>query len=296
MRNVLWLLQMGLLYALTLPVGLMPLWAAHRVGALMGLAGYFIWNSRRRIAEDNISRAMSAGFVNGGISAAGMIMENFRNLGRSVAEIVKIYHGFGGGIIDGVEVRGIDNYRKARDKGKGILLITGHCGNWELLALSLSCKVSPVSAVARPIDNPYLNGLVERVRKRYGNSVIYKKGALRAIIATLRKGDTVGMLIDQSVVPSEGVVVDFLGRPAWTIKSPVLIARKTGAAVVPVFIRRKKQGGHVLDIYPEVELSGEEDIEKAVIEDTAKLTSFVERYVMENPAEWLWIHRRWKRI
>ncbi len=295
MRSVLWLLQMGLLYAVTLPIAVMPLGAARRVGALAGLAAYLLWGGRRRIAVDNMSRAMSAGFIVADSSATGLIRENFRNLGRSVAEIVKIYHGFGSGVMGGVEVRGIDNYRKASAKGRGVLLITGHCGNWELLALALSCKVSPVSAVARPLDNPYFNRLIERVRKRYGNSVIYKKGALRAIITRLRSGDTVGMLIDQSVVPAEGVLVEFLGRPAWTIKSPVLIARKTGAAVVPVFIRRKKEGGHVLDIHPEVALSDEEDLDKAVLEDTVRLSAFVERYVVENPAEWLWIHRRWKR-
>jgi len=296
MRNVLWLLQMGFLYAVTLPIGVMPLRMALGLGSLMGSMVHFIWGSRRRIAVDNINRVIRAGLIDSSVSAAGIARENFRNLGRAVAEIVRIYHGFGDKILEGVEVRGIDNYRKADEKGRGVLLITGHCGNWELLALALSLKVSPVSAVARPINNPYLNGLIERVRKRYGNSVIYKKGALRAIISRLRNGGTVGMLIDQSVLPAEGVVVDFLGRPAWTMKSPVLIARKTGASVVPVFIRRKIGGGHLLEIHPEVELSDGKDLEKAVLEDTERFTSFVERYVVENPAEWLWIHRRWKRV
>lgn len=295
MRNVLWLLQMGLLYAVTLPIGVMPLRLALRLGSLIGLMGYFIWGSRRRIAVDNISHAIRAGFIDNSVSAAGLTKEHFRNLGKYAAEIVRIYHGFGSKILDRIEVEGIDNYKRAGEKGKGILLITGHCGNWELLALAVSCKVSPVGAVARPINNPYFNSLIERVRKRYGNSVIYKKGALRAIISRLRKGGTVGILIDQSVLPAEGVVVEFLGRPAWVIKSPSLIARKTGASVVPVFIKRRDNGSHLVKIHPEVELSDAEDLEMAVLEDTKRFTSFVERYVMENPAEWLWIHRRWKR-
>ncbi len=296
MRNLLWLFQMGLLYAVTFPVAVLPLQLALRVGSLIGVAGYFVWGSRRRIAVDNISRAIRAGFIDSSVSAAELVKEHFRNLGMSAAEIARVYHGFGGRILDAIEIEGIDNYQRAREKGKGILLITGHCGNWELLALALSCKVSPVGAVARPINNPYLNSLIERVRKRYGNSVIYKKGALRAIISQLRKGDTVGILVDQSVLPAEGVVVEFLGRPAWAIKSPSLIARKTGAAVVPVFIRRRDNGSHVVEIHPEVELSDEDDLEMAVLEDTGRFTSFVERYVMKNPSEWLWIHRRWKRV
>ena len=296
MSNVLWLLQMGLLYAVTLPIGIMPLQLALRVGSLIGLMAYFVWGSRREIAVDNISHAIRAGFIDNSVPAAELIKEHFRNLGMSAAEIVKIYHGFGSKILDRIDVEGIDNYHRAREKGKGILLITGHCGNWELLALAVSCKVSPVGAVARPLNNPYFNSLIERVRKRYGNSVIYKKGALRAIISRIRKGGTVGILIDQSVLPAEGVVVEFLGRPAWTIKSPGLIARKTGTPVVPVFIRRMDNGGHLVKIYPEVELSDTEDRERAVLEDTERFTSFVERYVTKNPAEWLWIHRRWKRV
>ncbi|NOY39989.1 MAG: lysophospholipid acyltransferase family protein [Nitrospirae bacterium] len=296
MRNVLWLLQMGLLYAVTFPVAVLPLRLALGVGSLIGKMGFSVWGSRRRIAVDNISHAIRAGFIDNSVSATELAKEHFRNLGMSAVEIARIYHGFGSRILDRIEVEGIDNYQRAREKGKGILLITGHCGNWELLALAISCKVSPVGAVARPINNPYLNALIERVRKRYGNTVIYKKGALRAIISQLRKGGTVGVLIDQSVLPAEGVVIEFLGRPAWAIKSPSLIARKTGASVVPVFIRRRDNGSHVVEIHPEVELSDAKELEKAVLEDTKRFTSFVEGYIMKNPAEWLWIHRRWKRI
>ncbi|MEC4686670.1 MAG: lysophospholipid acyltransferase family protein [Nitrospirota bacterium] len=286
---------MGLLYAVTFPLVILPLRLALRVGSLIGVIGYFVWGSRRRIAVDNISHAIRAGFIDNSVPVTELVKEHFRNLGMSAVEIARIYHGFGSRILDRIEVEGLDNYQRAREKGMGILLITGHCGNWELLALAVSCKVSPVGAVARPINNPYLNSLIERVRKRYGNSVIYKKGALRAIISRLRKGGAVGILIDQSVLPAEGVVVEFLGRPAWTIKSPSLIARKTGASVVPVFIRRRDNGSHVVEIHPEVELSDAEDLERAVLEDTKRFTSFVERYIVKNPTEWLWIHRRWKR-
>ncbi len=295
MRRVLWFLQALALYAVALPLGMMPTAAALRAGSFMGVAAYHLWTSRRRIAVENLGRAVEGGYLDGGADPEEIVKENFRNLGRSVAEIVKVYMGFGNGIVESVAVVGKDNFLKAQQKGRGVLLITGHCGNWELLALALSSKVSPLGAVARPINNPFFNRLIEGVRKRYGNAVIYKQGALRAMISRLRKGGTVGILIDQGVVPSEGVKVPFLGRPAWTVKSPSLIARKTGAAVVPVFLRRRDGGGHVMEILPEVPLSGEEDLDKAVLEDTARFTSHVERYVKENPAEWLWIHRRWKR-
>ncbi|MEK7852919.1 MAG: lysophospholipid acyltransferase family protein, partial [Planctomycetota bacterium] len=93
----------------------------------------------------------------------------------------------------------------------------------------------------------------------------------------------------------EGYVIDFLGRGAWTTKMPALIARKTGAAVLPAFIHRT-QKGHKIKIYPAVELSDIADKEKAVIEDTKRFSGFIERYIKEHPSEWLWIHRRWKRV
>ena len=294
MKNALWLLQAIFLYAVTFPIALLPLHMVLRVGALIGQAGYLIWGSRRRIAIENINQAIRAGFIFDSKPPDDIIKENFRNLGRSIAEIIKIYHGFGREILDRVEIKGFEHYQKARERGRGVLLISGHCGNWEVLALAASYKVSPITVVARPINNPYLNRLVEKTRKRYGNSVIYKQGALRAIISLFREGRAVGILIDQSVLPDEGVIVEFLGRPAWTMKVPALIARKTGVAVVPVFIKRTGIG-HLIEIYPEVELSGVEDFEKAVLEDTARFTSYIERYIRENPAEWLWIHRRWKR-
>ncbi|MBI1812098.1 MAG: lysophospholipid acyltransferase family protein, partial [Nitrospirae bacterium] len=168
-------------------------------------------------------------------------------------------------------------------------------GNWELVAIASSYKLLDISAVARRSNNPYINKFIEKARQRYGNSVIYKKGALRNIIERLREGGSVGILMDQAVLSDEGYVIDFLGRGAWITKMPALIARKTGAAVLPAFIHRTDKG-HRITIYPEVKLSDIADKEKAVIEDTKKFSGFIEAYVKEYPSEWLWIHRRWKRV
>jgi KDO2-lipid IV(A) lauroyltransferase len=101
--------------------------------------------------------------------------------------------------------------------------------------------------------------------------------------------------MDQAVLKDEGYVIDFLGRGAWTTKMPALIARKTGTPVVPVFINLDGDR-HIINIYSEVALSGEEDTEKAVMEDTKRFTGFIEEHIRQHPAEWLWIHRRWKRV
>jgi KDO2-lipid IV(A) lauroyltransferase len=294
MKRAVGLLEAGLFIILSIPFAILPLRWAIKAGETLGLLLFYLWGDRRRIATENLRSAVSSNAVKVSEPIEKIIKKNFKNLGKSFVEVVKIYYGFGEPIINSVDIEGAENLNAARSKGKGVLFITGHCGNWELLAIA-SVKLSPLSIVARPIDNPYLNIVVEKVRKRYENSVIYKKGALKPILHALKKNGVVGILMDQAVTRDEGYVIDFLGRGAWTTKMPALIARKTGAAVLPAFINRTDKG-HRIRIYPQIELSGANDSEKATREDTVKFSSFIEDYIKENPAEWLWIHRRWKRV
>jgi len=287
MKRAVWFLEACLYIALSIPLAVFPL----RFGEFLGSLLFYLWRSRRKIAIENIEKS---GVRGQGLGARDIAKETFRNLGRSFTEIVKIYYGIGSGIIDSVKIEGVENLDNARAKGKGILFITGHCGNWELMATA-SAKLLPSSGIARKIKNPYINKFIERVRQRYGTSVIYKKGALKAVMKVLKNNESVGILMDQAVLSDEGYVIDFLGRGAWTTKMPALIARKTGAVVLPAFIHRTDKG-HKITIYPEVELSAIADKEKAVIEDTKKFSGFIERYIKEHPSEWLWIHRRWKRV
>jgi KDO2-lipid IV(A) lauroyltransferase len=295
MKKAVWIIEFVVVIALSLPLAILPLRLALKVGELLGLLLFHVWGSRRRIAIDNLSRCVSAGAIRITEPPETIIRKNFINLGRSFIEILKIYYGLGEKIIRSVSVEGLEHFKTAQAKGKGILILSGHCGNWELLALALSLKISSGSGIARPINNPYLNKIVERVRRKYGNEVIYKKGALKPIIKKLKNNECIGILMDQAVIPEEGYVLDFLGRGAWTIKTPALIARKTGAAAMPVFMHRH-EGGHTITLYPQIELSSNNDRETAVKEDTAKFSSYIENYIKEHPTEWLWIHRRWKRV
>lgn len=306
-----WLLETALIILFSFPVAVLPHKIALKVGEILGLLVFYMWGSRRKIAIGNIEKAMGKSLQPLAISnqplAVSIARETFKNLGRSFVEVIKIYYGLGKSVIDNVEVRGVENYLKAKSKNKGVIFITGHCGNWELMALAFGAKVDNVSGVARMQNNPYLNRLVEDIRAKYGNNVIYKKGALKGMLYELKKNRGIGILMDQAVLKDEGYVIDFLGRPAWTTKMPALMARKTGAAVIPIFINRKGDpkksqtfwGGnvdkHVINIYPEVDLSTDEDTEKAIIGDTKRFSEFIENYIKEHPTEWLWIHKRWKR-
>ncbi len=294
MRHIYWFFQSILFVFFSLPLAIIPYKISLKIGDALGGLLFYLWKSRRNIALENLRGVISRGAITLDTSPESIIKQNFRNLGKSVIEILKIYFGFGGRIIKQLEIEGAENFEKARKKGAGIVLITGHCGNWELIGLALSAKLTKAFGVARALNNPYLNSIVERARKKYGNYVIYKKGALKIILSALRRNEVVGILMDQSVIRSEGIRVDFLGKKAYTMKMPATIARKTGSPVLPIFIRRN-DGGHIIQIGEEIGLDKSEDTDKAVLNDTISFTGYIEEYIRQNPEEWLWIHRRWKR-
>lgn len=294
-----WIVQALIILVPSLLIACLPFSIAYKVGEFLGLMVFYFWKSRRMIAIKNIEAVRRAGkfYLNGCNSKKDSFIiarDSFKNLGISFVEILKIYCGLGKKIINNVDIRGIQNYIDARSKNKGVIFLTGHCGNWELMALTFGLKIDNLSVLARHQNNPYINKFVEKIRTRFGNRIIYKKGAVRQILSELKKNKPVGILADQSVLKKEGYKIEFLGLPAWTTKLPALIARKTEAAIVPAFINRDGKK-HVINIYPEVYLSKESDSEKALYEDTANLSQFIEDYIKKYPSEWLWIHRRWKR-
>lgn len=295
MRRALQLFSFLLMVLFTLPFALMPFAISLKSGELMGVLLFRLWKSRRSIAIENLRLAVARGAVTIDSTPEAVIKQNFRNMGKSFVEIVKIYYGFGEKIIECVEIKGIENYRKAQGKGKGVIGITGHCGNWELNALASATNLTRVNVVARPLNNSYLNKLMEKTRKKYGNTVIYKKGALKKILSALNRNEAVVILMDQSVVLAEGVVADFLGKKDHIMKTPAILARKTGSPVLPVFGRRTGKG-YLIEIGEEIELDKSEDYELAVYNDTVRFSGRIENYIKNNPSEWLWIHRRWKRI
>lgn len=295
MKRLIWLLQFFLILVLTLPLAVVPYRLSLKFGELLGSALFFSWRSRRLIAVENLRSAVARGSITLNTGPEEVIRENFRNLGKSLIEVLKIYYGLGERIIRKVEIVGSEHLHAAMEKGRGVIFVTGHCGNWELNALVFSRRLVRVNVVARPVNNPFINRIVELTREKYGNHVIYKKGALKKILSCLRNKEVVGILMDQSVVPAEGVVTEFLGKRDYTTRMPALIARKTGCPVIPAFIRRTP-GGHLIEIHEAVELDISAEGEAAVLSDTVRFSSYIEDYIRRNPSEWLWMHRRWKRI
>lgn len=299
MKRFFWLLQAALFYLGTWLFVLVPERFVTAVGSGVGLAMRRLLPGRRRIAEENIAKTLphmrqQPGWCLGDAAPQEIAKEVFRNIGRSLVEVCRLYHGRGTAVFQRIEVRNREHFEAAHAGGKGLIFLTGHCGNWELLALAYAHLFkTPVSVVARRQNNPYLNALVERMRMRYDNRLIYKDNALRNMLAVIRQNGLVGLLVDQAVLPDEGCLIEFLGRKAWASKTPALLARKTGVPILPAFIHREGER-HVIEFYPALEFSGSADDDN-LIADVQRYSSAIERFIVEHPCDWYWVHRRWKR-
>ncbi|MFH1139878.1 MAG: lysophospholipid acyltransferase family protein [Pseudomonadota bacterium] len=285
------------LLAATFPLAVLPLPVLTWLGAALGRLVFLLWPRRRAIAAANLEQAAAGNSLVLPWPPRETARRSFENLGRGGAEDLKLFHRLDESLLRQVRIEGVEHLREAKARDKGLIMITGHCGNWELLGVAVAVLLGEsFSVVAREQNSAVLNRLIERMRTRSGNEVIYKNGAVRKLLAQIRAKRGVGILIDQAVLENEGLVVDFLGRPALTTKLPALIARKTGAPVLPCFIHRdEKNGGNVITFHRPPVLSDNPDPEQAVREDTARFTSYVEAFVREHPDQWLWGHRRWKR-
>jgi KDO2-lipid IV(A) lauroyltransferase len=183
----------------------------------------------------------------------------------------------------------MEHVEAALAAGRGILFATAHLGNWELSAFAYAILARPMHVVARPLDNPLIDALVERRRGLSGNRLIFKKDYARAILKALAANEAVGILIDQNAAPAEGVFVDFFGVPACAGTGFAKIAAHSGAAVIPGFaLWSEEERRYVLRFDPPVAMSG--DAER----DTAVLQARLEAVIRAHPDQWLWIHRRWK--
>jgi Kdo2-lipid IVA lauroyltransferase/acyltransferase len=299
MKNIFWLVQAALFYLFTLFVAALPRSQSVRIGKNIGAFLYNILHSRRSIAIDNIRQALPfmkrhPSWTGAFETAEEIALATFMNLGISIVEVCRLYHGKGDDLIDSMVVNGLENFQHAKEKGNGVLCVSGHCGNWELISLSFKHHLDEnVWAIARKQNNPYLNSIIEKMRMGYGNKVIYTKAAARPILNVIKSKGVIGMLADQAVFEDNGALIEFLGRKAWANKAPIVFAHKTGAPIVPVFGYRKNDR-HVLTFLPEFSLCGEHT-EDGIHQDIQALSRYLEDFICAHPADWYWVHRRWKR-
>jgi len=269
-----------------IPLGL-ALWIGRRGGDFV----YLVNSKRRSIAYANLKSAFPEKRAS---EIKGILRSHFGNLGMSVMELLRLPLMAGRYLDSQVTVENADRIKAALDRGKGIILLAAHFGNWEVGSLAVSAKGYRMSVFAREQKYKRLNNLLNKSREMTGGKVISKGFSVREVIKTLHNNGIVAMIGDQDA-GSNGVFVDFLNRPASTAQGPVVFGLKTGAAILPAFVlRRAGFGEHVLEIGRPLELVNTGDKKKDIRTNLEKITDVLEDYIKRFPEQWLWSHKRWK--
>lgn len=199
-----------------------------------------------------------------------------------------------------VSVENAEAFVAARAQGKGVLLLTGHFGNWEVATVAGIGNFPEARGqfhfVRRPIKPRWLDALVNRRFAAAGFGVIGKRGSLATILDRLAEGDAIVFPFDQHANPPDGIEVDFFGYPAWTFKSLAIMALATGAPVVPAWSYRQADGTHVLRFETALVVLEHDDTNEAIRRNTRAYNAQLERLILRRPEQWYWVHRRWKTV
>ena len=283
-------------YALLWPwiklLGVLPRPIARAIGIAIGLTIYRLHARLRTVGMRNLALAFPEMPVP---DRRRLLRGEFVSLGRQLAEFCLFPTYTLQNVSQVVIYDGLENYERALARGKGVLFLTGHLGAWELSAFAHSLYGNPLSIVMRPLDNPYIDGLVRRYRTKHGNRTVSKDDFIRGLLAAMRAGQAVGILMDTNMTPPQGVFVNFFGIPAYTASGLARIALRTDAAVVPGFtVWEQELGKYVLRFDPALELVRTGNDQADVTANTALFTSVIEDHVRRYPDQWLWLHRRWK--
>lgn len=272
-------------------VGALPRPLARAAGITLAWIVYVFHRKLRRVGKRNLELAFPEKSAR---ERAKILRGVFTSIGRQAAEVCLFPKYTRENVSKTVVYEGFENFERALARGKGVMFLTAHLGAWELSAFAHSLYGYPLGIVMRPLDNPYLDRLTRYYRTMRGNKAVDKDFA-RGLIAAMRKGETVGVLMDTNMIPSQGVFVEFFGIPACTASGVARVALKTDAAVVPGFtIWDPGLRKYRLRFDPAVELVRTGNTEADVLANTQKFTSVIEDYVRRYPDQWLWVHRRWK--
>jgi KDO2-lipid IV(A) lauroyltransferase len=276
---------------LTSAVGHLPLPVARGLGRRAGDLAWLLLPRRRATALANVAVA----FPDLAPDAQRQIARgSYRHLGMVAVEVCRALHEPIEATLARVTVDGIEHLTRVMASHGRAIVVTGHVGNWELLALAYRLSGVPLSVVVRPLDTQLLAGVVHRFRGAAGATIIDKREAVRPVLEALRRGGLVAILLDQNTSRREGVFVPFFGRLASTSRSVATLALRTNTPVLPIFVRRQDGGEHRVTVRPAITPEGRSSTEEAVVELTRRCTEAIEAAIREAPEQWLWMHARWR--
>jgi Kdo2-lipid IVA lauroyltransferase/acyltransferase len=285
-------LEYDLAFLVLKGLGVLPRWAARALGVGVARLFFALRPKLRRVADFNLRLA----FPEWTDAQRQLTMSKMvRNIGRMAGEFSQFPKYAPQNVYDTVQMVGEENYRAAEQAGKGLLLLGGHIGAWELSSFALGLYGHPCHFLVRAITNSRVDALVNQYRGLSGGKPIEKNESARVMFKVLRSGGAVGILVDHNTALEEGVFVDFFGIPACSTSGLARIALRTGAAVLPVYaLWDETAGKYRLHVDPPVELIRTGDADADVRANTARFIQIIEDIARAYPDQWLWVHKRWK--
>lgn len=292
--NIIWIEYAGAWVALGL-LGLLPRGAAIRTATWILLAVPKLLPKLRKTGLRNLEIAFPEKTV---AERDAILRGTFENLGRVLGDLSQFRKYTRERLAELIDFNLDDetkNLYEMQKTGQGFLITTGHLGNWEMLVLGFAALYEPISYLARPLDNPMLDDMLNARRTTFGNTPINKKNSARLAITILRDGGILGILSDVNAQVKEGVFVPFFGVPACTSSGAAVMAIRSNALIYPTFCVWDKN----IDRYKFVHGTllkpvNSGDRKQDIIDTTAAFTAEIEKIIRSYPDQWMWIHRRWK--
>jgi len=273
-------------------LGRIPRGLARLLSGLLAVSVYCCLGRLRRVGVRNLTMALP------GLTEQErkrILRGVYRHLGWQLVEFCRMTRYTPENTRNWMRTEGLEHYMAAQARGKGVLVITGHLGAWELSSFYHSLMGHPMGMVIRRLDNRPLDEFVNGIRCLHGNRVLHKDDFARGLLRAMRDGDTVGILMDTNMTPPQGVFVEYFGRQACAASGLARVALKTGAAVLPGFMLwEPEERKYVLHFGPELTFARTGDAEADIVAATQECTRAIESWVRRYPDQWLWIHRRWK--
>jgi len=294
--------KLALFNILTKPLAWLPLSWGLALGAAGGRLAFHLLSRRRRVALDNLEMTRAAGFLPPDLPVRATARAVFANHGRGAWEILRAYHrGLAPFLADSRVAEGGEHLERAlaesRRSGRGLMLLTGHVGNWEIMChFTAEFFGFKLNIVGRQTGRPFTDALTGRLRSMNGNRFLDKDAAARDILAAIKSGGVLGTPIDQATLAGSAkaaAMVPFMGREATFHLGPLRLARKAGAAIVLVLARREGRT-HFLHCHPPLPPDPDRPEEEDLLAKAGRLNDWLGEFIRRYPDQWLWGHRRWK--
>jgi KDO2-lipid IV(A) lauroyltransferase len=271
----------------------LPLHLGIRIGGLLGRTAYYLLPRERRRALEHLAIALSP--ERSLQERKRIAAKCFENLGKNAVEVANFYR-LKSDLDRRVDLEGREHLDETLAQGRGVVWITGHLGNWELMAFYMATLGYPFRVVAREIYQERFNRLLLEFRRTASVRVILRDSpaAGRQMLKALKNGEVIGMLIDQDT-QVKGVMANFFGRKANTPAGAAILARRRSIPVVAGFIHRLSDQRHRIVIHPPIEISETDDMDLDILVNTERFNRVLEQEIREHPEGWVWMHRRWMR-